>query len=65
MQPSTGLEAAKNIFAKHFKIDVQCKASLNRRLLLAVVLFGGDAEEIERPSVLTGNKKSCYNLRLC
>ena len=27
------------------KTDVQCKASLNRRLLVAVVLVGGDAEE--------------------
>jgi hypothetical protein len=30
---------------KSEKTDVQCKASLNRRLLLAVVLVGGDAEE--------------------
>jgi hypothetical protein len=39
------VESKKVPCAKLAKTDVQCKASLNRRLLLAVVLVGGDAEE--------------------
>jgi hypothetical protein len=35
----------KNFLQKSEKTDVQCKASLNRRLLPAVVLVGGNAEE--------------------
>jgi hypothetical protein len=34
-------------------------------VLLAVLLEGEKMLGIERPLVLTGNKNSCYNLRLC
>jgi len=34
-------------------------------VLLAVLQEGEKMPGVERPLVLTGNKKSCYNLRLC
>ncbi len=34
-------------------------------VLLAVLLESEKMLGVERPLVLTGNKKSCYNLRLC
>jgi hypothetical protein len=40
-----GTAAKLKFLQESEKTDVQCKASLNRRLLLAVVLVGGDAEE--------------------